>query len=86
MKFEEFLEQINNLSFQSEILSEPGIEKEFKAFSQTIKISKSVLDLFQEEFQNIRNHPYDEEYIKNLNVKTIITKLWKNGKTIKIIY
>ena len=87
LKFEDFLEQMNYIScYEYEIMKEPGIDKEFKEFSHKIKINQSILNIFEDEFNNILNHPYDEEYFKNLKVKTIITKLWRNGKIIKIIY
>jgi len=86
LKLDEFLMFINNLQSQSKIFYEPNIEKEFKTFSQEIKISKNIMNLFEEEFKNITNHTFEEDFDKKFKSASLMTKLWKNGQLINFIY
>ena len=77
---------MNNLSSLSIVFGEKNIEKEFKLFSQRIKISKKIMNLFEEEFQNIINHSLEDDFDKKFKIASLTTKLWKNGQIINFIY
>ena len=87
LDYDDFLEYINDLKTQSDLFNKESILNEFREFSERIIISNKILKMFEEEFINIKISVTNDNWSnESLKEHSIITKLWKDQKVVKILY